>query len=234
MNHHGCSDESQECPERPFIFRLPFTVGQQDSAIKQCAARIHRDLDYIRRKGYDEFEALQCTSSDDDMMKVDEHENLGDKFEGTLRDYQVNLLEKCKRENVIVHLATGMGKTMISIMLIRDYLSKRRTKSNAASASTIETTLASGEEGLASRNVSNKRQILFLVPSIALCVQHSDTLRANLNCSVATACHTSSHTARSRDEISRSDVIVATHGTAKDLLQHVSVLDYARRSCTLL
>lgn len=221
MDQHDGSDVSQECPERPFVFRLPFTVDQQDSAIKQRAAHIQRDLEYIRQHGYEEFEALQlqCYSNDNDLQSFDEHENLGDKFEGSLRNYQVHLLEKCKRSNVIVHLATGMGKTMISIMLIRDYLSKRQAASDTAPASTIETTLASGQEGLVSR-VYSKRQILFLVPSIALCVQHSDTLRANLNCTVATACHTSSHTARSRDEISRSDVIVATHGTAKDLLQH--------------
>ena len=206
MNHHVGEEVSQaECPD--FIFRLPFTVDQQDSAIKQRAAQVQRDLAYIRQHGYDEFEA-QFTSNDDTGVDDMEVENLGDKFEGTLRNYQVHLLEKCKRENVVVHLATGMGKTMISIMLIREYLSKRQT------------TIASGQEGLVTRHGNSKRQILFLVPSIALCVQHSDTLRANLNCSVATACHTSSHTARSRDEISRSDVIVATHGTAKDLLQH--------------
>ena len=127
MNHHVGEEVSQaECPD--FIFRLPFTVDQQDSAIKQRAAQVQRDLAYIRQHGYDEFEALQPQTSNDDTGADDmEVENLGDKFEGTLRNYQVHLLEKCKRENVVVHLATGMGKTMISIMLIREYLSKRQT-----------------------------------------------------------------------------------------------------------
>lgn len=47
-----------------------------------------------------------------------------------------------------------------------------------------------------------------------------DTLRANLPCVVATACHTSSHSANAREEIANADVIVATHGTALDLLRH--------------
>jgi len=37
---------------------------------------------------------------------------------------------------------------------------------------------------------------------------------------VVTACHTSSHSQQARDEIGEADVIVATHGTALDLLRH--------------
>ena len=66
----------------------------------------------------------------------------------------------------------------------------------------------------------DKKQILFLVPSIALAVQHTDSLKANLPCRIETACHTSSNSARAREDIAAADVVVATHGAARDLLTH--------------
>lgn len=190
--------------QNDFLFRSPFKPGEQAAAIQNCLDGIHRDLECIKSHGFEEFtkrRAKEEANYDaDDEAASKEDENLGTAFEGTLRDYQIYMLERAKKENTIVHLGTGMGKTLISIMLIKEFLAKRNCESAA----------------------KGKSQILFLVPSIALAVQHTDSLKANLPCRVETACHTSSNSARAREDIANSDVIVATHGAAKDLLTHYS------------
>lgn len=182
--------------EANFLFRSPFNPEQRAQAIESCLHSINRDLEYVKTFGFEEFSKLRTkeTLDDDESASEKEEENLGTAFEGTLRDYQILMLERAKEENTIVHLGTGLGKTLISIMLIKEFLSRR--------------------------NAGQKEQILFLVPSIALAVQHTDSLRANLPCRVETACHTSSNTASAREDISNADVVVATHGTAMDLLTH--------------
>lgn len=79
---------------------------------------------------------------------------------GSPRDYQKQLFEKAKLQNTIINLGTGQGKTLIAFLLIRHY----------------------------SKAYEEGKQTLFLVPSIALAVQHTTTLRANLPFKVATAC----------------------------------------------
>ncbi|KAL7549126.1 hypothetical protein ACHAWF_012981 [Thalassiosira exigua] len=199
--------------ETPFILRPPFRPEQRDAAIAQSMAGINRDIGVINSHGYDEFsrrrdgQASAGTNAEkDDDDATDD--NLGSSFEGELRAYQIYMLERARTQNVVVHLGTGMGKTLISIFLIRDFLFRRNKNPMAVVGSPSE------QDGAV------KSHILFLVPSIALAVQHTDTLKANLPCVVATACHTSSHSLQARDEISNADVIVATHGTALDLLRH--------------
>eukprot|EP00804_Cyclotella_cryptica_P016705 CCRYP_002011-RB/>CCRYP_002011-RB protein AED:0.04 eAED:0.04 QI:412/1/1/1/0.83/0.85/7/239/1584 len=187
--------------EKDFIFRSPFKPQQQAQNIQTCLESIHRDLEYIQYHGYDEFTKRRATYLDDDAdAATKDNENLGSAFNGTLRDYQQFMLERAKKRNTIVHLGTGMGKTLIAIMLIKEFLGCA-IKGNVAAGGT-------------------KSQILFLVPSIALAVQHTDSLRANLPCKVETACHTSSRSARARESIAAADVVVATHGSALDLLNH--------------
>lgn len=183
-----------------FLFRTPFEPKQQAKAVQNCMESINRDLDFIKSHGFDEFTKLRAKETleeDEPAVDKEEEENLGATFEGTLRDYQIYMLERAKVENTIVHLGTGMGKTLISIMLMKDFLSARK-------------------------NDDEKKHILFLVPSIALAVQHTDSLKANLPCKVVTACHTSSNSSRAREDIAAADVVVATHGAAKDLLTHYS------------
>jgi replicative superfamily II helicase len=192
MNTNSNDDRN----ETDFLFRSPYNPEQQAQAIESFLHSINRDLEYIKTYGFEEF-SKRCskeTLDDDESVGEKEEENLGTAFEGTLRDYQIFMLERAKVENTIVHLGTGMGKTLISIMLMKEFLSRR-----------ID---------------GKKEHILFLVPSIALAVQHTDSLRANLPCRVETACHTSSNTAAAREDIANADVVVATHGTAMDLLTH--------------
>ena len=68
---------------------------------------------------------------------------------------------------------------------------------------------------------NKKQQTLFLVPSVALAIQQSLTLRANLpRLRVETACYASTSSKRARISLGKCDIIVATHGAIQDLLMH--------------
>lgn len=151
--------------EVPFILRSPFTdPNQKAQAIKANVASIQKDLQYIHDHGHEEFMKKQPyiqTNNDDDndsTASTEENNHLGSSFDGSLRNYQIYMLERAKVENTIVHLGTGMGKTLISIFLIKELLSRRNKNDNV-------------EDDLG--NNKNKSHILFLVPSIALAVQHT-------------------------------------------------------------
>ena len=127
---------------------------------------------------------------------------------GTPRKYQMALYEKAKNINTIVNLGTGMGKTLIALLCIKHFA------------------IPSYEEG---------KQTLFLVPSIALAVQQTYTLRANLPYKVATACHSSSSSDQAKKELRDADIIVATHGAAEDLFRHyVDVMSMSRINLLVL
>ena len=126
---------------------------------------------------------------------------------GDARVYQLALFEEAKVRNTIVTLGTGKGKTLIAIMLIRHFAKKDFA---------LNSTETREDKPL------RKKQTWFLVPSVALALQQANTLRSNLPYTVAVACHTASGSERSRDQISSAQIVVATHGTALDLLRHYS------------
>jgi len=45
-----------------------------------------------------------------------------------LRDYQTQCLEQAKSENIILHLGTGLGKTLVALRLIEHYLERQENK----------------------------------------------------------------------------------------------------------
>ena len=112
---------------------------------------------------------------------------------GDPRKYQRILFERAKTKNTIVNLGTGYGKTLIALMCIKHF----------------------------SPAFKEGKQTLFLVPSVALAIQQSITLRANLpSYSIQTACFATSNSETSRKALATANVIVATHGAILDLLQH--------------
>ena len=139
--------------ETPFLFRSPFLPERGAEAVERNAACIERDLASIRTRGYDEFARGRVAEAGSDAGggrgRDAAAEELGTAFDGSLRDYQTYMLERAREENVVVHLGTGMGKTLVGIFLIREFLSRRRGTDE------------------------DKNHILFLVPSVALAVQHT-------------------------------------------------------------
>lgn len=76
------------------------------------------------------------------------------------REYQVELFEKAKNENIIAVLDTGSGKTLIAVLLLRHMLDKE-----------LEDRAAGKEPKIA----------FFLVPSVALVFQQYTVLGCNLD-----------------------------------------------------
>jgi hypothetical protein len=143
-----------------------------------------------------------------------------------------------------VNLGTGAGKTLIALLLIREIWSAKSSSSsdkteietgkktagtqisdhsmndNGDVDSAKDETRRENESGT-SENEEAKKQTLFMVPSVALAIQQSLTLSANLpHLHVETACYTSASSKRARTLLSKCDVIVATHGVIQDLLMH--------------
>ncbi|KAL2821630.1 hypothetical protein BJX63DRAFT_442975 [Aspergillus granulosus] len=79
------------------------------------------------------------------------------------REYQIELFERAKAENTIAVLATGAGKTLIAVLLLKY---------------TIEKELNDRAEG------KPRRISFFLVESVTLSYQQAGVLRNNLDCNV--------------------------------------------------
>ena len=137
-----------------------------------------------------EMLGLHSNNNCDDQIQTSINEAI---VKGHPRKYQVALFERAKERNIIVNLGTGQGKTLIALLCIRHFA------------------LPAYESG---------KKTLFLVPSIALAVQHTTTLKANLPYTVATACHSGSSSDRARANVQKCNILVATHGAALDILRH--------------
>ena len=68
--------------------------------------------------------SLLTRKHDDASTKQDGYDQQGQRIVDKAREYQQELYERAKDENIIAVLDTGMGKTLIAVMLIRDVLEK--------------------------------------------------------------------------------------------------------------
>ncbi|KAG7344127.1 RNA helicase ERCC4-like protein [Nitzschia inconspicua] len=139
-------------------------------------------------------ERRKKAKTDKDKQQQRLQRNLDDFLvRGDPRDYQIQLLNIALKTNTIVNLGTGTGKTMIALMCIKEIR-------------------ATDQE---------HKQTLFLVPSVALAIQHSLTLQANLpNYKIESAYCEKSGSQNSKKRLMNCDIIVATHGAIMDLLMH--------------
>ena len=108
------------------------------------------------------------------------------------RDYQIRLFEIAKQRNTVVHLGTGMGKTFVAILLIRHFAELYNQAFRA----------------------------VLLVPSVALAVQHTETMSTHLALDVKTASKDTVEAVKSRAKLVDCQVLVATHGAYLELLKH--------------
>jgi endoribonuclease Dicer len=114
----------------------------------------------------------------------------------SINSYQIALVEVAKKQNTIVNLGTGQGKTLIALLLIRHF----------------------------AKAYEDGKQTLFLVPSVAICTQHTTTLQANLPYTVAAAYNNSTKANGAREAMAKANILVATHGAARDLFMHYGEL----------
>lgn len=83
------------------------------------------------------------------------------------REYQLELFERAKKQNIIAVLDTGSGKTLIAVLLLRHII----------------------DQELEDRAVGkNNRTAFFLVDSVALVFQQFEVLNTNLDQSIARFC----------------------------------------------
>lgn len=207
-----------------FLFRSPALPEEIDQIATKIRSRLEDVYEEIASIGFDAFrnkqnetieETIIVPSTDDGEEGVDSDDEMANYLKdkdktaasmlqeaivrGDPRRYQTALVELAKKRNTIVNLGTGQGKTLIALLLIRHYADQD--------------------------DYSNGKQTLFLVPSVALAMQHTTTLMANLPYTVATACNNASVKAStSRDDMARANILVATHGAARDLFMHYGEL----------
>jgi len=113
------------------------------------------------------------------------------KVQGDARRYPTLMAEVAKNKNTTVTLGTGQGKTLIAMMTIRHF-----------------------------RDKNPRKQTWFLVPSEVLAIQQAEALKVNLPYSIGIAVNAAISSNTARHELSRVDILVATHDSALNLLRH--------------
>jgi ERCC4-related helicase len=104
------------------------------------------------------------------------------------REYQYELYQKAPLENVIVVLDTGMGKTLISTMLVRQLVFEE--KQARATRSKVVHYYCTLEE----KKLTNKQQHIkdklafFIVERVPLVFQQANIIRSNCNARVKELC----------------------------------------------
>jgi ERCC4-related helicase len=182
--------------EEKFFSSPSFPPEELKEASKRICAAFQAPLRRLKEGGYHEYirymkekEQKQSNNINDQRERM--QQIIQDAIiQGDPRGYQRALFEAAKCKNTIINLGTGYGKTLIALLCIRHF----------------------------SPSFAEGKQTLFLVPSVALAIQQSTTLRANLpNYSIQTACYASSNSEGARQALAKSNVIVATHGAVRIL-----------------
>lgn len=199
------SQDQIEQDVRDFLFRPPVTDEELEIIAAKMKSRIDDVYDEIKSIGVEEYKKRKISkSSKEDEMDSDDERKLSERekekaaaledavVRGDPRRYQLALFELAKKQNTIVNLGTGQGKTLIALLLIKHF----------------------------AKDFEEGKQALFLVPSVALATQHTTTLQANLPYTVGTAFHNSNKSPGFREEMAKVNILVATHGAARDLFFH--------------
>ncbi|KAI9103201.1 hypothetical protein DFS34DRAFT_356890 [Phlyctochytrium arcticum] len=118
------------------------------------------------------------------------------------RNYQMELLEQAKTENIIAVMDTGTGKTLVAAMLIKHEL---------------ELEYARRQEGLP------RKLVIFLVPTVPLVFQHQDYLQHQIGGAVMPMCGeimSNQKTAQWEKVVTETDVVCSTAQAVVEALIH--------------
>lgn len=214
INNYSYSIDHESSPKNEstnhmvdFLFRSPVIPKGNKKIFDEVEHRISYIYEVVSKGGYDAFQKLKYAKNEYKILESVHRRqkrlaSLDDAVvKGDPRSYQLSLLECAKIKNTIIHLATGKGKTLIALLLIRHF----------------------------SHMFEYGKQTIFLVPSVALATQHTITLEANLPYTVATANHNSMRNEVARDSFAKANILVATHGALKHLLMHYGDMFNMRR-----
>jgi len=119
------------------------------------------------------------------------------------RPYQYELFEKAKKENIIVYLGTGSGKTFIAVMLIKH----------------MRSLLGYVQNGV----IQGGKKIIFLVSSVALVDQQAREIKNCTDLEVGKFCGADGVDGWDMDrwlhEISRYQVLVFVHEVFRSVMR---------------
>ena len=122
---HRLQRQKKKYFEEGMSVPLSLSLEPQGEAIDRLVVKIEKKvsgaLDQFEEKGtLPKLEKWKKEEKKEERMFAD-----GDyAVKKDPRVYQVSLFEKAKKKNIIVYLATGMGKTLIGILLMKHYLGK--------------------------------------------------------------------------------------------------------------
>ena len=190
---------TDQLDERKFFSASAFTSDEVSKMEPIMRKAMEVPIALIEKDGYEAYKrfvrerSMKRNRRNEDQLQNTRQAILDSAIRGDPRDYQRIFFEIAKTQNTIINLGTGFGKTLIALLCIRHF----------------------------SADFESGRQTLFLVPSVALAVQQSMTLRANLpGFRIQTACYASSNSVTNRHGLNKANVIVATHGAILDLMMH--------------
>lgn len=193
-----CHSNGNSDYDASIFVRSPISASELEVVAGKVKSAFEQPLRRLEQEGYHAYKQhVEQVKVKDELKKKKDDERLQQalaesKIVGNPREYQYALFEIAKKKNIVVNLGTGCGKTLIAVLLINYF----------------------------SPSFEDHKQVLFMVPSVALAVQHTSTLRANLPFSVETACCNTNFSEKSRRKLATCNIIVATHGAIHDLLMH--------------
>ena len=249
---------------RAFFLQDPITEEEYAQIEPVLHERLTRSLDRIEAvgpaKAYEQYlqensrrrqqrQQTSKTSTNNTNVTSTDSEEDSAVVRGVPRSYQLKLVQVAMKRNTIVHLGTGMGKTMIALLLIKQMmglLDQENDESNGDGGAKEQQQSydqqANKPQDLSDEDNKNEQtplggetsttleqQVVFLVPSVALVLQQTNVLKANLPLSVGTAYHATVNSESSRCQLAQAQVLVATHGAFLDLLFHYGDLFSMKR-----
>ena len=233
IDRYGTAPSTQEIES--FFLKEPVTSEERKLVEPILRVNIESVLKKLEQKGagkaYREYvEARKSQERVERQRKAKEEKSYDESavFKGIPRSYQIKLMNRAAEMNTIVHLGTGMGKTLIAVLLIKRMTGLDEEGKESETSGKTEDSPKDGDERMSTsgteepNETTKKKQtkIVFLVPSVALVLQQTATMKANLPLLIGTAYRATVNSERSRKQLAKCDMLVATHGAYLDLLLH--------------
>ena len=181
-----------------FLFRPLFDDSEAEAAlaiVQKSVVSIHQDISEKQRikKNNRNNKRIGGGAREQNKEEICCVEDTVELESLTPRDYQMKYFHLVKNENIIAHLGTGFGKTVIAMLATKFFLEH---SSN-----------------------TNFRQVLFLVPTKALTEQHTRNFKRNILTSSYSIKALNGSSYNPNDEalqkIANADVLISTHGVSR-------------------
>ena len=165
-----------------------YIMGIADEECSESQQCIEKKEDSEQIKPMHDLIASSSSSSEDEVL-VRMEQRLKKVVEFVPRSYQLEYLELVKKQNIIVYLDTGLGKTYIAMLAARYFLESEKSMEPVG------------------------RHVLILVPTLSLVGQHVYSFQTNKLTSEYTVKRINGDTDKVTC-VSSSDIIISTCGVS--------------------